>query len=106
MTSNGDRPSPGVYGTCRYSDILYLLYCSLLPTLPSSYHNRPDTGSPADRYAPCVEDRYLAPVLKIDALLHLGQVEGGNELAVYVKSRGAFTRFYMAAIWPFRHFYI
>jgi hypothetical protein len=42
----------------------------------------------------------------VHALLHLGQVEGGGELAVYVKSRGAFTRLYMAAIWPFRHFYI
>src|SRR5439155_4266988 len=42
----------------------------------------------------------------VHALLHLGQVEGGGELAVYVKSRGAFTRFYMAAIWPFRHFYL
>lgn len=42
----------------------------------------------------------------VHALLHLGQVDGGAELAVYVKSRGAFTGFYMAAIWPFRHFYI
>jgi hypothetical protein len=42
----------------------------------------------------------------VHALLHLGRVEGGAELAVYVKSRGALTRFYMAAIWPFRHFYI
>jgi hypothetical protein len=42
----------------------------------------------------------------VHALLHLGQVEGGAELAVYVKSRGALTRFYMGAIWPFRHFYI
>lgn len=42
----------------------------------------------------------------VHALLHLGQVEGGAELAVYVKSRGAVTRFYMAAIWPFRHIYI
>jgi hypothetical protein len=42
----------------------------------------------------------------VHALLHLGQVCGGGELAVYVKSRGALTRVYMAAIWPFRHFYI
>src|SRR5262249_35074379 len=42
----------------------------------------------------------------VHALLHLGQVEGGGQLAVYVKSRGAFTRLYMAAIWPFRYFYI
>jgi hypothetical protein len=42
----------------------------------------------------------------VHALLHLGPVEGGVELAVYIKSRGAFTRFYMAAIKPARHFVV
>ena len=42
----------------------------------------------------------------VHALLHVGMVPGGAELAVYVKSRGLFTDFYMAAIWPFRHFVI
>jgi hypothetical protein len=39
----------------------------------------------------------------VHALLHLGWVGGGTaELAVYVKPRGAFSRLYMAAIWPAR----
>jgi hypothetical protein len=43
----------------------------------------------------------------VHALLHLGAVDGGDvELAVYIKSRGAFTRLYMAAIKPFRHLII
>ena len=43
----------------------------------------------------------------VHALLHLGAVDGGDvELAVYIKSRGAFTRLYMAAIMPFRHLII
>ena len=40
----------------------------------------------------------------VHGLLHLGCPEGGApELAVYIKSRGLFTRLYMAAIWPARH---
>ena len=40
----------------------------------------------------------------VHGLLHLGCVKGGApELAVYIKSRGLFTRLYMAAIWPARH---
>jgi hypothetical protein len=40
----------------------------------------------------------------VHGLLHLGCAEGGApELAVYIKSRGLFTRLYMAAIWPARH---
>ncbi|MGH9885367.1 MAG: DUF2867 domain-containing protein [bacterium] len=40
----------------------------------------------------------------VHALLHLGCPKGGApELAVYIKSRGLFTRLYMAAIWPARH---
>jgi hypothetical protein len=43
----------------------------------------------------------------IHALLHVGMVdraaEAWSSLAVYVKSRGSFSRAYMAAIGPFRH---
>ena len=40
----------------------------------------------------------------VHGLLHLGCAEGSApELAVYIKSRGLFTRLYMAAIWPARH---
>ena len=40
----------------------------------------------------------------VHGLLHLSCAEGGApELAVYIKSRGLFTRLYMAAIWPARH---
>jgi hypothetical protein len=42
----------------------------------------------------------------VHALLHLSQVDGDAELAVYIKSRGLFTRLYMAAIRPFRHLYL
>jgi len=40
----------------------------------------------------------------VHALMHISCAEGGApELAVYIKSRGLFTRLYMAAIWPARH---
>lgn len=40
----------------------------------------------------------------VHGLLHLGCAKGSApELAVYIKSRGLFTRLYMAAIWPARH---
>jgi hypothetical protein len=40
----------------------------------------------------------------VHALMHLGCGEDGvPELAVYIKSRGLFTRLYMAAIRPARH---
>jgi hypothetical protein len=40
----------------------------------------------------------------VHGLLHLSCAEGrAPELAVYIKSRGLFTRLYMAAIWPARH---
>jgi hypothetical protein len=40
----------------------------------------------------------------VHALMHIGCAAGGPpELAVYIKSRGLFTRLYMAAIWPARH---
>jgi hypothetical protein len=42
----------------------------------------------------------------VHALLHLGTVGTDFELAVYIKSRGAFTGLYMAAIKPFRHLII
>lgn len=52
------------------------------------------------------EALYEASNDTVHALLHLGFSGGNAELAVYIKSRGPFTRFYMAAIWPFRHFII
>ncbi len=40
----------------------------------------------------------------VHALMHLSCATGSSpELAVYIKSRGALTRLYMAAIWPARH---
>lgn len=40
----------------------------------------------------------------VHALMHVSCAPGAApELAVYIKSRGLFTRFYMAAIWPARH---
>jgi hypothetical protein len=40
----------------------------------------------------------------VHALLHVSCAPGSApELAVYIKSRGLFTRLYMAAIWPARH---
>ena len=52
------------------------------------------------------EALYEASNDTVHALLHLGFSGGNAELAVYIKSRGPFTRFYMAAIWPFRHLII
>ena len=42
----------------------------------------------------------------IHLMLHVGIVEGGATLAVYIKSRGLFSRAYMAAIGPARHLII
>jgi len=43
----------------------------------------------------------------VHALMHVSCARGASpELAVYIKSRGLFTRLYMAAIWPARHFII
>jgi hypothetical protein len=43
----------------------------------------------------------------VHALMHVSCAPGGSpELAVYIKSRGLFTRLYMAAIWPARYFII
>ncbi len=40
----------------------------------------------------------------VHALMHVSCAVGAApELAVYIKSRGLFTRLYMAAIWPARH---
>jgi hypothetical protein len=40
----------------------------------------------------------------VHALMHVSCTPGSApELAVYIKSRGVFTRLYMAAIWPARH---
>jgi hypothetical protein len=40
----------------------------------------------------------------VHALMHVSCAVGtAPELAVYIKSRGLFTRLYMAAIWPARH---
>lgn len=39
----------------------------------------------------------------IHALLHVALTEASATLAVYVKSRGVFSRLYMAGIWPARH---
>jgi hypothetical protein len=40
----------------------------------------------------------------VHALMHVSCALGASpELAVYIKSRGLFTRLYMAAIWPARH---
>jgi Protein of unknown function (DUF2867) len=60
-----------------------------------------------------IEDEALLSIENktVEALLHLGWVDGPNgrktaTLAVYVKSRGWFTGAYMALIWPFRHFVV
>lgn len=47
----------------------------------------------------------------VQALVHVGWIDAPNgrktaSLAVYVKSVGWFTDFYMALIWPFRHFVV
>lgn len=42
----------------------------------------------------------------IHLLLHIGIVPGGATLAVYIKSRGLFSKAYMAAISPARHLVI
>lgn len=42
----------------------------------------------------------------IHLMLHIGVVDGGATLAVHIKSRGAFSRMYMAAIGPARHLVI
>ncbi len=42
----------------------------------------------------------------IHAMLHVGVVDGGATLAIYIKSRGLFSRAYMAAIGPARHLVI
>ena len=43
----------------------------------------------------------------VHALMHVSCASGASpELAVYIKSRGLFTRLYMAAIWPARYFII
>ena len=77
--------------------------------------NRVPAGAPsplpvaAVRAVYCFDDEALYEVSNdtVHALLHLGAVDGGDvELAVYIKSRGAFTRLYMAAITPFRHLII
>ena len=40
----------------------------------------------------------------VHALMHVSCAKGARpELAIYIKSRGVFTRLYMAAIWPARH---
>lgn len=39
----------------------------------------------------------------VHALMHVSCAPGAApELAIYIKSRGLFTRLYMAAIWPAR----
>lgn len=42
----------------------------------------------------------------IHLMLHVGIVDGGATLAVYIKSRGVLSRAYMAAISPARHLII
>ncbi len=54
-------------------------------------------------YAFADESLYEVSNDTIHALIHLGVVDGGATLAVYIKSRGLFSRAYMAAIAPFRH---
>lgn len=83
-------------------------------TLAERSQNRygPDTPSPLPAASVKALYRFGDEALyevsndTVHALLHLGLVPGGAELAVYVKSRGALTRFYMAAIWPFRRFWV
>lgn len=72
------------------------------------------TPNALDRAAPNVvyrfEDEALLEITNrtVHALLHLGWVDAGAgkkrpELAVYVKTRGRRSRFYLALIAPFRH---
>jgi hypothetical protein len=52
------------------------------------------------------EDEVLYEVSNdtVHALMHVSCAPGASpELAVYIKSRGLFTRLYMAAIWPARY---
>ena len=71
-----------------------------------------DAPSPID--SPVVRTVYLfdrealyeASNDTIHLMLHVGIVDGGATLAVYIKSRGLFSRAYMAAIGPARHLII
>jgi hypothetical protein len=74
--------------------------------------NRPPASGPSARPGLSVRlvYRFADEVLyeisneTVHGLLHLGCAKGGApELAVYIKSRGLFTRLYMAAIRPARH---
>lgn len=80
---------------------------SLVARLPAAERATEPSPFPAAAVTPVYRfaDEALYEVSNdtVHALLHIGMVEGGAELAVYVKSRGAFTRVYMAAIWPARH---
>lgn len=52
------------------------------------------------------EALYEASNDTIHLMLHLAVVGDAATLAVYIKSRGAFSRMYMTAIEPFRHFFV
>ena len=98
-----------------------------LPIPGCTEHSVQERLSPADRAASCAPLDALSPVATptlrtvyqfvdealyetsndtIHALLHVGVVHGGATLAVYIKSRGVFSRAYMAAIGPARHLVI
>jgi hypothetical protein len=73
---------------------------------------RSDAPSPVP--APTVRTVYLfdrealyeASNDTIHLLLHIGLLDENATLAVYIKSRGLFSRFYMAAIEPFRRLFV
>ena len=80
---------------------------SLVDRLPGEERTSDASPFPAAAVKPVyrfeTEALYEVSNDTVHALLHIGMVPGGAELAVYIKSRGAFTRVYMAAIWPARH---
>ena len=68
----------------------------------------PPLASPEVRTVYVFDDEalYEASNDTIHLMLHIAVIGDAATLAVYIKSRGAFSRIYMTAIEPFRHFFV
>jgi hypothetical protein len=94
------RPIPG----CRERKVAERLDASDRARNRLTASEPPRLASVRSVYRFADEALYEISNATVHALMHLGCAAGGSpELAVYIKSRGLFTRIYMAAIWPARH---